>query len=505
MKSRREPVSVLIAALGGQGGGVLTDWIVQAARADGSIVQATSIPGVSQRTGATTYYVEIGPPMGDPAPVLGLAPIPGRVDVLVCAELLEAARMLERGMSTPSRTTVIASTHRVYTTREKTSGADARFDSARIVEAVGALARRAVLFDMEALRLRHGSAISAALFGALAGSEALPLGRTACEVAIREAGRGVAASLAAFREAYDRARGSIPAPPPQQAADDAVERAPALPPRIARGVAALPDAVAAIARLGAIELVAYQGVAYAAQYLDRVARIVIAEQRAYGEAGAVTRETARHLALWMRYDDAIRVAAAKVRASRLAGIRRDAAAGADAIVRVHDFFKPGALELAAILPRRLGAWVERRALAKRGRARLDGPAARGVLLQTTSIAGMLALRLTAALRSLRPYSLRYAREQQAIEQWLAAIEQALAGGDRLAADAAATLAQLPRLIRGYGDTHASGRANFERLLASYRAERTVDAANGVAALRTGALSDPGCASRASASVDCGVR
>ncbi len=65
----REPVSILIAALGGQGGGVLTDWIVGAARRDGFVAQATSSPGVSQRSGATTYYVEIAPAAGPGAPV----------------------------------------------------------------------------------------------------------------------------------------------------------------------------------------------------------------------------------------------------------------------------------------------------------------------------------------------------------------------------------------------------------------------------------------------------
>ncbi len=55
------PVSVLIAALGGQGGGVLTDWIVAAAEHAGLAAQATSIPGVAQRTGATTYYLEVHP------------------------------------------------------------------------------------------------------------------------------------------------------------------------------------------------------------------------------------------------------------------------------------------------------------------------------------------------------------------------------------------------------------------------------------------------------------
>jgi len=52
MASRR-PVSILIAALGGQGGGVLTEWIVGAAAHAGYPAQATSIPGVAQRTGAT--------------------------------------------------------------------------------------------------------------------------------------------------------------------------------------------------------------------------------------------------------------------------------------------------------------------------------------------------------------------------------------------------------------------------------------------------------------------
>ena len=81
----RTPVSILIAAVGGQGGGVLTGWIVDAADRDGLVAQATSSPGVSQRSGATTYYVEIAPaarPGGTPR-TLGLMPVPGRVDVLL--------------------------------------------------------------------------------------------------------------------------------------------------------------------------------------------------------------------------------------------------------------------------------------------------------------------------------------------------------------------------------------------------------------------------------------
>ena len=66
------PITILIAALGGEGGGVLTDWIVTAAAQLGFPVQSTSIPGVAQRTGATTYYIEIVPV---PARELGGRPV----------------------------------------------------------------------------------------------------------------------------------------------------------------------------------------------------------------------------------------------------------------------------------------------------------------------------------------------------------------------------------------------------------------------------------------------
>jgi len=50
--------SILVAALGGEGGGVLADWLVRCAQHVGLAVQATSVPGVAQRTGATSYYIE---------------------------------------------------------------------------------------------------------------------------------------------------------------------------------------------------------------------------------------------------------------------------------------------------------------------------------------------------------------------------------------------------------------------------------------------------------------
>src|SRR5438874_10002283 len=112
------PITIAVVALGGEGGGVLADWIVDLAEHGGYLAQATSVPGVAQRTGATIYYVELFPradaEAAGLAPVLALMPMPGDVDIVLASELMEAARAVQRGLVTPERTTLIASTHRVW-------------------------------------------------------------------------------------------------------------------------------------------------------------------------------------------------------------------------------------------------------------------------------------------------------------------------------------------------------------------------------------------------------
>ena len=115
---------------------MLTDWIVNAAHKKGLPVQATSIPGVAQRTGATTYYVEMmpAPSSGGRAPILALSPSIGEIDLMVASEFLEAGRAIGGGFVTPDRTTLIASTHRVFTTDEKIEMADGRLDLGRSLQ-----------------------------------------------------------------------------------------------------------------------------------------------------------------------------------------------------------------------------------------------------------------------------------------------------------------------------------------------------------------------------------
>ena len=214
-----QPLKIAIMAMGGEGGGVLADWIVDLGEANGHLAQTTSVPGVAQRTGATIYYVELYPAARAEAdgaqPVLALMPLPGDVDVVLASELMEGGRAIQRGLVTPDRTTLLASTHRVYSITEKTALGDGRVDSDALLAHAAAAAKRFVRFDMAAVAEQNGSVIGAVLFGALAGTGVLPFSRAQFEATIARGGVGVASSLKAFAAAYAQVQGgTVDAPAP---------------------------------------------------------------------------------------------------------------------------------------------------------------------------------------------------------------------------------------------------------------------------------------------------
>ncbi|NRB04048.1 MAG: 2-oxoacid:acceptor oxidoreductase family protein, partial [Rhodobacteraceae bacterium] len=209
-----------IMAVGGQGGGVLTNWIETLARSQGYACQATSVAGVSQRTGATIYYIEMAP-QSERQPIFALAPSGGDVDVLIAAEMMEVGRAIMRGFVTPDKTLLIGSTHRALAVSEKTVPGDGVANAEEVRAAAEVAAHKLILADMEKLAVSEGSVISASLFGALAGSKALPFDRSAFESAIRSGGKGVDASLRAFAAGFDAAQGGVapivqPPKPPEK-------------------------------------------------------------------------------------------------------------------------------------------------------------------------------------------------------------------------------------------------------------------------------------------------
>lgn len=216
----QRPLTLAILALGGEGGGVLADWVVAAAEGAGCVAQNTSVAGVAQRTGATVYYVEIFPPGRTAAhkesvraePVMSIFPTPGEVDVVIASELMECGRAIQRGFATPDRTTLITSTSRVYSIDEKMAPADGRVDDQELIAAARRSARRLIAADFAQIAEQSSSVISASLFGALAGSGALPLTRQQFEAPIRSFGKGSESSLAAFDGGFDAAVSTEPGP-----------------------------------------------------------------------------------------------------------------------------------------------------------------------------------------------------------------------------------------------------------------------------------------------------
>ena len=467
-----KPFTLLIAALGGEGGGVLADWIVECAIAHDLPVQATSVPGVAQRTGSTSYYVEMlrTPAPAGAQPVFALNPMPGGVDVVLASELVEAGRMVERGFVHPKRTTLISASHRVYTTQEKMQMGDGRFEDERIHAGARALAARYLSVDMASIAAAHGTVISAVMFGALAGADVLPWPRETCERVIREGGLGVQASLAGFGAAFD----AVATGAARQALAGAGLAPKTSPELWAPLLATLPAPMRENAAHGVVRLLDYQDAAYGRLYVERLQRIAAAASEVMGEPGnaRALSEAARLLALWMSFEDVIRVADLKSRRSRIAQIRNEARAREGEILEVFEYLKPGVDELAAMLPRRIGArlrdWATRS-------GKLDA-FNRGMHLPSTRIHGYLMLRTLARLRPMRRGSLRFHEEQQAIERWLVALERVFPVSPAFAA----ALAELPRVLKGYGDTHRRGRASFERIFDTLVA-RALDSDTGPAA------------------------
>ena len=483
------PICIVIAAMGGQGGGVLSNWIVDVGEHGGYIAQATSVPGVAQRTGATIYYIELFPKAAagesGRTPILALMPIAGEVDVVVASELIEAGRALLRGFVSPERTTVIASSHREYTITEKVAIGDGIADRDTVLAAVRKNARHCVTFDMAKLAASTDSVISSVLFGALARAGGLPLEREQYEHTIRRSGIAVDRSLAGFAAGFDHgpdgdtgAQHEVLTPP--TAPTPAQPQVKALRERVER---TFPAAARPLIVEGVRRLTDYQDVAYADAYLDRLEPLFCLDDGGHDATFRLTTETARHLALWMSYEDAIRVADLKTRAARFRRFREEVRAERDQLVYVVEFMHPRVEEICDILPAPFGRFVMRRI---RLRNLVDKIVNHGHQVPTAKLRGFLLLYGIASLRRWRRFSYRYRREMVLVDGWLAKISAAACSNYDLAVE----IARCQRLIKGYGDTHAHGMQTFNSIMEALdRIGVGGGAADMVRALSEAALAD----------------
>jgi len=489
MSAPVRPITLLIAALGGEGGGVLTDWIVTAATKLGFPVQSTSIPGVAQRTGATTYYIEIVPvherELGGRRPVLALTPGIADIDIAVASELMEAGRLTASGFITPDRTTMIASTSRFYAMDEKIAMADGRYDEEKLSKAIRDQSKSVILFDMAETARREGSIISAVMLGALAGSGTLPISVEDFEAAIRADAKAVDNNLRGFRAGLEamRSRQTDAVPQGKRHAAEKSDLQ-SLEQEIAETA---PTAAREIMIEGVRRLTAYQDPAYARLYLDRLRAIRDADEKSKANS-RLLRETARHLAIRMSFEDVIRVAQAKIDPVRMQRVRDEVKVGPDEPYKIYEFLKPGIEEMCQVLPPFLAKPILRTAERRGWLSRFH----LGMEINSVSVSGYLRFWLLAKLRRFRRRSHRCIEEQAAIQSWLGLIAEAAKYSEALALE----IAECARLIKGYGDTWKRGMSSY-RMIETQLIRRAITgampaalAADAIASARAAALADP---------------
>ena len=243
---------------------------------------------------------------------------------------------------------------------------------------------------------------------------------------------------------------------------------------------------------GAARTADYQDIAYATLFLDRLDRVLAADRAAGGDF-STTRETARYLALWMSYEDVIRVAQIKTRLARVDRVKAGSGGKPEQQpIVVTEFLKPGLDEFCSIMP----AFIAHPLLAWADRTGRRDSFNVGLHIRTSTIFGFALLRGMAGMKFWRRRGHRFSVEQRLIGRWLTAIEAALARDPAFARE----VAECAQLVKGYSDTHRRGQGNFLKLMDTVvdpalaapksNADYYANVAAALATARKAALADP---------------
>ncbi|MCS7223429.1 MAG: 2-oxoacid:acceptor oxidoreductase family protein [Armatimonadetes bacterium] len=479
-ESRGEPLTVLISAVGGQGGQLFAQWLFEAGRQAGYYPVGVGLPGLSQREGATVYYIEF---FKDPVSTCFFSPFPekGNTHLVIGLEFLELVRTIREGYLAPDGF-VFGSRHRVLTTEEKMPLKGGHLTDQAAQALVKRLGDRALLLNPLEAAERNGLSerfANAVLFGALAASSFLPFPVDAFRKAIERYGVAVRQNLAAFeiglhfqerthetpttRSYLEIEWQSLPHPQLPESLQSRLND-------LARVSDLLSSRLSEAARL----LVHYQDLAYLVRYLDEIESLLKLEQNRWGQT-SVTEEVARLLAIRMTYEDAVRVAQLKTDRARFARIRQQHSLDPSAVYHIADFLSPDPDELTGLLPFPMFSHrpldgdsltnfeVQERAYPDQA----EELSRRSLQLRvpTTSLIGFLLLRVLLLLKPLRPWSVRFRKEWLLIQAWLGRVKEALKDHHAIAL----LMAKSGEMVRGYGRTRRKTMAAW-RLFVAFMAE-----------------------------------
>ncbi|OYD41619.1 indolepyruvate oxidoreductase subunit beta family protein [Sphingobacterium cellulitidis] len=467
-----EPIKVAIIAVGGDGGGVLTQWIVQLASKNGYWAQSTTIAGVAQRTGSTVYYLELFPeaaiPMQDGkkvSPVLAQMPAPEDVDVVMATELIEAGRAIQRGFVS-KKTTLIFSTHRNLAIQEKEKPGDGILDGTSIFELSRKYAKSSVYANLKELADNNKSVISATLFGALAASNSLPFSVEQFENTIKDGGVAVSTSLAAFKAAFGLVGLGLSA---KEATPFVPELKPAVFDQMPETTSSkklnevlseirttLPENSHSIVFAGVKHLIEWGDVAWAKEYVGRLKKFADLEKKHPEKNNQLLQSVARYLSLAMAYDDLVNVADVKTRAERWETVFGQVGAKKGEIVKTTDYFHPRFEEVFGFMPVKLGKKMENSESAQRFFTKYLDKDRR---MNTHNVFWFTMLYTLGGMKKYRKKTLRHFEEMQNIEGWFNRLFEVV----EVNYDLAVQLARTYRLKKGYGDTYARGHSKFKML------------------------------------------
>lgn len=478
MQSRSDLIKVLIPAVGGQGGGVLTEWLVQAFFIEGYDVQGISLPGLSQRGGSTVYYLEGFPASeaGGKQIIFAQFPVPGDVDIIIAQEFLELGRALELGYGS-DKTTIVTSTHRIYSTLEKMPIGSGIYSDENLRKIATAFSSG--LIELDALRLSKENgmdelAVNAILLGALSASGAMPFDKASYIKAIEQVGVAVKTNVRAFEVGWNYVSSKKK---PDTNKKPAVvwesfirERADKFGEsdreeylaRISRLETVYPANLREILAESVYRLIDYQGTQYADRYLEHIKAIYEIDYSAKGGGAKLTEYFARNLALLMSFEDGIRVAELKIRSDRFKRIKEEMRLRDDQVYKVIDYLKPDSEEIYGLLPYVFVApfvrLTESRIFKKIWRKKK--PLTFGQTPTTTSFTGFVRLWFLTKMKFMRPLSYRYRKEHRLIKKYIESVRYYSTLDYKLGT----LVAKSADMVKGYGKVRRRTISAFYRLI-----------------------------------------
>jgi len=466
-------IKILIPAVGGQGGGLLTEWLLQAFETEEYDVQSISLPGLAQRGGSTTYYLEAYPLTEDEGVIFSQFPVPGDVDLILSQEFLELGRMLERGYGSEN-TVIISSTHRMYSTEEKLPITSGIYEDEKLIEFAKEFSKKFIGLNALNLAKQNGMnelASNAILFGALSASNALPLSKESFLKAIEKTAVSVKSNLQAFETGFnnvieshilDSSSNAVPEPTYDEINylnPSDIEKINDLKSDL---FDAYPEYLWPFIEEALFRQADYQGFWYAELFVERIKKILKIEVQNPEEDFKMSEYVIKNLALLMTYEDGIRVSELKVRDKRFERIKKDMQISDDQIFEVIDYLKPEADEIYGLMP----DFIVRPVLfflsssIFRTFQRSGRPVAVAQKPVTTSFFGYLRIWTLSKMKFMRPSSYRYKNEQKTIDLYLESAEKF----GKLDYKLGFSIAKSGSIIKGYGRVRRRTRDSFNRLI-----------------------------------------